>query len=188
MRITRLLLPALCYLSATFFCTAQDSLAPKKIFLSFCGHYGFIIAHHKNMDNLIKAHTPAGEINVLVQTNGEKHWEQVYHHPEKGFGIYYADFGNPEQLGQGISIFPFINFPLNPGRKIKLYVRSSDGIGIVTKHYDRLENHKNVIIGSFVNAFINLRLNSVFYPAKKIRMETGIGLTHFSDGAFSKPN
>lgn len=140
------------------------------------------------MEYLIKRHIPAGEFNFILQTNGEKHWEQVYKNPEKGLGIYFAELGNPQQLGQAIGIFPFVNFPLNPGRKFKLYIRSSDGIGIITKPYDRIDNHKNNIIGSRINGFVNLRLTSVFFPWKNVRMETGIGLTHLSNAAWSVPN
>lgn len=167
---------------------ASDSLLPKKIFINHTGHYGFIIAHRKTLANLIKSHIPAGEINLSVHTNGEKNWERFYHLPEKGIGIMYAYLGNPKQLGNAFGIFPFVNFPLNPGRKFKLYIRSSDGIGVVTNPYDRITNHKNSIIGSRLNAFINLRLNSVFFPAKKIKIETGIGLTHLSNGSWAKPN
>lgn len=167
---------------------AQDTLPNKKLFIGFIGHYGFIAAHNKSMDYLIKGHIPAGELNFILQTNGEKHWEEVYKNPEKGLGIYFADLGNPEQLGYAMGIFPFVNFPLNPGRKFKLYIRTSDGIGIITKPYDRTNNHKNNINGSRINGFVNLRLNSVFYPGKNIRMETGIGLTHLSNGAWTLPN
>jgi len=174
--------------ASSLYISAQDTLPPKKLFIGFCAHYGFIIEHHANMDYLIKRHVPAGELNFTLQTNGEKHWEQVYKNPEKGLGIYFAELGNPEQLGCAIGIFPFVNFPLNPNRKFKLYIRSSDGIGIITKPYDRTNNHKNNINGSRINGFVNLRLSSVFFPWKNIRMETGIGLTHLSNAAWTLPN
>lgn len=175
------------------FSSAQDTLtsplgAGAKLFISGCGHYGFLVAHHQNMDYLIKSHVPAGELNFILQTNGEKHWEQVYKHPEKGIGFYFAGLGNPEELGQAMGIFPFVNFPVSSGKKFKLYLRAGDGIGIFTRPYDRISNHKNNIIGSRINGFVNLRLNSVFFPWKNIRMETGIGLTHLSNGAWSVPN
>lgn len=171
------------------FCTlAQDSLPNKKLFIGACAHYGFIIPHHYNMQYLIKQHVPSGELNFILQTNGEKHWERVYKNPEKGFGIYFSHLGNPEQLGYAMGIFPFVNFPLNPTRKFKLYIRSSDGIGFITKPYDRTNNHKNNVIGSHINGFVNLRLSSVFFPWKNVRMETGIGLTHLSNAARTLPN
>ena len=168
--------------------SAQDTLPPKKLFIGFCTHYGFIIEHRANMDYLIKKHVPAGELNFTLQTNGEKHWEQVYKNPEKGVGIYFADLGNPQQLGQAIGFFSFINFSLNPDRKFNLYFRSGNGIGIITKPYSRINNHKNNVNGSFINAFVNLRLSSVFFPCRNLRLETGIGLTHLSNANWSLPN
>ncbi|MBI4946741.1 MAG: acyloxyacyl hydrolase [Bacteroidetes bacterium] len=181
------LLTIVYWLLATF-SFSQDTLPQKKLFINFSAHYGFIVAHHSNMNYLIKRHVPAGEFDLIRTTNGEKQWQRVYRNPEIGLGFFFAYLGNPEQLGEALGIFPFINFPLNPGRRVKLYCRVSDGLGLVTKPYNRIDNHKNNINGSYLNAFINLRLNSVFYPGKKIRMETGIGLEHLSNGALAMPN
>lgn len=190
MRIKNSLFLLLLFLgiSSGDFIFAQGFLPTTQHYLNFSAHYGFIIPHHYNMQYLIKGHVPAGELDLIVQTNGQKKWEHIYKLPEKGIGIFVADLGNPEQLGKAIGIFPFINFPLNPGRKFKLYLRSSDGIGMITRPFDRIKNHKNNVNSSYINAFINLRLNSVFYIGKKIRMETGLGLTHLSNGSFAKPN
>jgi hypothetical protein len=167
---------------------AQDTVPASKYFVHINMHYGFIAAHNPNMLYLIKRHIPAGELFFMQQTNGEKYWEQLYKNPEKGIGIYFADLGNPNELGQVIGLFPFVNFPLNPNRKFKLYFRVGDGLAFTTKPYNRITNYKNNIYSSLLNAFIVLRFNSVFYPAKNIRMETGIGLSHFSNGAWSVPN
>jgi len=185
--ILSLLLASCCLLLAAF-SFAQDSIQKKQVFINFSAHYGFIVAHHSNMDYLIKHHIPAGEIDLIKTSNGKKQWQRAYKNPEMGLGIFCAYLGNPEQLGEAIGVFPFVNFPLNPGRRFKLYFRVSDGIGIVTKPFNRIDNHKNNINGSYLNTFINLRLNSVFYPSKKIRMETGIGLAHLSNGALAVPN
>ncbi len=172
----------------SFASIGQDSLSTKKLFINLSGHYGFIIPHHKNMEYLIKRHVFAGELDYVFQTNGEKRWEKIYNHPEKGLGFYCADLGNPDQLGEALGLFPFINLQLNSSKKFKLCFRVGDGLGIVTKPYNRIKNHKNNINGSMLNTFISLRLNSVFYPWKNIRMETGIGLTHLSNGAYATPN
>jgi hypothetical protein len=166
----------------------QNTLSKKKIFLSFNLHYGFIIPHNKNMEYLIKRHIPGGEIDIIQPTNGEKQWERVYKNPEKGLGLYVAYLGDPKQLGYAMGLFPFVNFPLNPGRKFKLYVRAGNGLGLITNPYERLKNHKNNINGSYLNEFIFLRLNSVFCISKGLRMETGVGLTHLSNGNWAQPN
>jgi hypothetical protein len=166
----------------------QDTIHRKKIFMEGSIHYGFIVPHNPNIQYLIHKHIVAGEVNVLIQTKGEKRWERVYHHPEKGLGFYFAYLGNPAELGNAIGIYPFINFPLNPSHQLKICLKVANGLGIITNPYDRITNHKNNVSGSGLNAFIAFKLNAVFYPFKAIRMEAGVGLTHLSNGAFATPN
>lgn len=140
------------------------------------------------MEYLIKRHIPVGEINLIQPTYGEKQWERIYKNPEKGLGLYVAYLGDPQQLGYAMGLFPFVNFPLNPGRKFKLYIKAGNGLGLITNPYERLKNHKNNINGSYLNEFIYLRLNSVYRLSKNMRMETGLGLTHLSNGNWAQPN
>ena len=156
--------------------------------LSANGHYGFGVPHNSNMNYLIKRHIGAFEINFGKTTSGEKEWQRVYNHPEMGLGILYTSMGNPYLLGQGIGAHVSVNFPLNQSRKVKLVLRVCQGIGYLTKPYERIENHKNNILGTRFNGLVGFRLNSVFNITKKIRMESGISFTHFSNGAWSVPN
>jgi len=168
--------------------TLTQDIPTVQRFANFNAHYGFIIAHNENMNYLIKRHIPAGEICLVQTTKGEKQWERIYKNPEKGIGFYLSYLGDPKQLGYAAGLFPFVNFPLNPGRKLKLYVKAGNGIGLITKPYERLTNHKNNINGSYINEFIHLRLNAVYCLSKKLRMETGVGLTHLSNGNWAQPN
>lgn len=186
-RLVSILLLILAGTSALFG-QSLDTLPSEKIFLNINAHYGFIVAHNRNMEYLIKRHTPAGEITLVQSTHGEKQWERVYKNPEKGIGIFAAYLGNPQQLGNAAGIFPFVNFPLNPGRKPNLYIRAGYGLGFITNPYDRILNPKNNVNGTYINEFVYLRLNSVFSFSKKLRMETGLGLTHLSNGNWAQPN
>ncbi len=140
------------------------------------------------MNYLIKSHIGAGELSFIQQTFGEYKWERVYHNPEKGIGLFAAELGNPQELGQAIGVYPFVNFPLNPGRKIKLFVRTGNGLGLITKPFEKTKNHKNNINGSYINQFIYLRLYTTFRPSKNLIMDSGVGLTHLSNGNFAVPN
>jgi len=140
------------------------------------------------MNYLIKRHIGAFEMNFGKTTSGEKEWQRVYNNPEMGLGILYTSMGNPDQLGQGIGAHVSVNFPLNQSGKVKLFLRVCEGIGYLTKPYERIENHKNNILGTHFNGLVGFRLNSVFNISKKVRMESGLSFTHFSNGAWSVPN
>ncbi len=156
--------------------------------LSSCAHYGFILPHHGSMQYLIEGHTPGFELNYIKPTHGEKKWQRIYHYPEIGVNLFYIALSNPTQLGDGMAISPFINFNLNHGKRFHLKMRWTTSVGYMTKKFDRLENHKNTVIGSHFNMYANLRFNADYDLTDKLRIEMGLGMSHFSNGASSMPN
>lgn len=156
--------------------------------LTPAAHIGFVIAHHGSIQYLVNGHTFATELNFAIPTHGEKKWERIYHYPEIGFTFVYLNLANPKELGNGYSLYPFINFNLTHGQRFRLKFRIAQSLGYLSKKFDRLENHKNTTIGSHFNGFVNLRLNATIQLSSNLRLETGIGLTHFSNGAMDLPN
>jgi Lipid A 3-O-deacylase (PagL) len=84
--------------------------------------------------------------------------------------------------------YPFMNFHLNRNYKERLYFRVGAGLGYMPVIYNAETNHKNDVIGSHINAMVNFRLNCHFYLSDNVRLETGVGLTHCSNGAYQTPN
>ena len=96
---------------------------------------------------------------------------------------------NPQQLGDMEALYPYANFRLNKlHRKASLNFRLGAGLAYLTKAFDRIENHQNGAIGSHLNGFVNLRLNTSIPFSKAWRLNAGLGLTHASNGAISTPN
>lgn len=152
-------------------------------------HYGFIISHRNNMANLIKGYVSGAELNYLFRTDGCKTWQQIHNYPEIGVGVMYLELANHSQLGHLMSIYPFTNIRLNKqNKKFNLNLRLGTGLAYVTKPFDINTNPKNIVIGSYLNGFVNLRLSSSFVIAEVWRIDAGLGLTHASNGSFSSPN
>ncbi len=169
----------------------RDTICPGKstLFISGSLHYGFLWSHRYNMGHLVKKHLTSYEFDISKNTTGNLCWQQPYHFPTSGIAIHVIPLGNPEQLGTAIGVYPYINFPLgNAKRKIKSNLRLGYGLGYITKKFDPLENHKNVAIGSNLNACIVLRLNEMWELNDRNSIELGLGLTHFSNGAARLPN
>ncbi|HTB05412.1 MAG TPA: acyloxyacyl hydrolase [Bacteroidia bacterium] len=152
-------------------------------------HYGFIIPPAgSSTQYLIKSHVPGVEVDYIKRCVEGASWNQAYHYPETGVAFFYAWLGNPSQLGNMMGVYPFINFHLQRSNSEILYLRLGIGLGYLPVTYDRISNHKDYLIGSHLNAMINLRLTNHFYLSKNLRLETGLGLTHCSDGTFKTPN
>lgn len=175
-------------LFANLFSVAQNN--PKTDFIiSSQEHYGFIIAHHSYFADLIKGHIYGTELNYIYRTDGCKPWQEHHNYPEIGVCGLFMYLANPQQLGNLNALYPYINFRLNkPNSKVSLRFRTGAGLTYITKSFDRLNNHKNDVIGSHLNGFVNLRFCAVVNLSNSWRMDFGVGLTHASNGAFETPN
>ena len=161
----------------------------KDFILSAQGHYGYIISHRSSMAALIKGHVYGGEMNYLFRTNGRKPWQQLYKYPDFGICIFHMNLANPQQLGTLEAIYPYTNLRLNKlTKKINLNLRLGAGLAFVTKPFDRLNNHKNIAVGSHLNGFVNLRLSASYMLTDAWGINAGVGLSHASNGAMKTPN
>ena len=151
-------------------------------------HYGWIIIHHASFRNLVTGHTSAMELNFGKQTVHKNTWNEYYRYPTIGVSYFYADLGNPQQLGYVDALYTWINFPLVRSKGYTMGFRLGAGLGYITKRFDRVDNYKDQVIGSHVNGVIHLNYTNSFKLANQLSFNTNIGITHLSNGAFKTPN
>jgi len=151
-------------------------------------HYGFVIAHRPAMIHLQKRHVRGFEIRYFKQTEGTKPWQQLYNFPLLGCTFNYFNFGNEDELGVGFALLPTLKFPLIQRNHLRLTINLGIGIGYATKKWEIDENYKNLAVGSNVNAVVSTGFKARFFTSKRTQLETGIDLTHFSNGAAKIPN
>lgn len=127
-------------------------------------------------------------IKLAKQTTGVNQWEQLYKYPNYGFGIYMADFHNPEEIGTPFTIYGFFNAPFKRWNKLTFNYELGFGATFNWKSFNPVNNQYNISIGAGQSFFIDAGLNLQYNLTKKIDVETGFSLTHFSNGALKKPN
>ncbi len=150
-------------------------------------HYGFLYAHHLELE-IFNAHFPAFELSIQQLTYGKHKWERAFNYPIIGITMFYSGLGYHPMLGQAYALMPFINFPLYKYKKFTFGFRFALGLGYLTKKFDRLENYKNLAIGSHFNAAVNLMLEARYKITYALTMSAGISLQHFSNGSLKLPN
>jgi len=150
-------------------------------------NYGFLIPHHIEME-IFNGHFPAFEISVVQKTFGRARWEYMYNFPLVGIAYWYSGLSDTPYLGNAHAVFPYINFPLNNGKKVKLFLRVGVGLGYLTKKFDRLENYKNIAIGSNINAAVNFLFQVRQRLSNRLTASLSLAFTHFSNGSMKSPN
>lgn len=191
---TSLLKYGLIYFCVIFFSvkiTAQNTFKKKDssiISMETKVHYGFIMPHHKYIQYLSTGHFTAFELNVGKQTNGRKKWHQLYNYPYIGLSFWTANMANPEVLGSVYTLYPYLNFNLVDHRKLDFNFRFGTGIAYITKKFEPFDNYKNLLIGTNLNVAISLLYELKWAIQQHIQLSTGVGMTHFSNGALKMPN
>lgn len=150
---------------------------------------GFLMVHRIGIGHLVKGYPTIYELNVSKTTNGSKIWQLENNKPDIGLSVQCIDFRNPEQLGYALSVVPYVEIPLSKQERVsRMILRLCFGATYVTKHFDISTNHKNIAVGSALNAYVqfkwfwHLKINS------QLRFEPGFTFTHLSNGRSNVPN
>ena len=117
------------------------------------------------------------------------HPQEVFlRYPSTGLQLAYANFGNPDYLGHGISLLPFIEMPLtrNPAKALSL--KTGLGVGYISKIYHPETNPENLAVGSHFNWNYELFLQYRIPVGKRSGLRFGLGFVHHSNGHTRLPN
>lgn len=122
------------------------------------------------------------------QTTGKQQWEQLFNYPRYGLGFSIYDFHNPEEIGTPLAAYGFFNAPFKRWKKWSLNYEIGFGATFNWKSFDPVTNKYNIALGAGQSFYIDAGLMLNYHINKHFNMETGLSLTHFSNGALKKPN
>ena len=114
---------------------------------------------------------------------------RMYPHAYQGIGVSYNTFYCPAELGNPVTVYAFQGAPIvRLSSRLSFDYEWNFGASFGWKKYDEQYNPQNEVIGSKINAYINLGLllNWQFHPQWKLA--AGVDLTHFSYGNTHYPN
>lgn len=150
---------------------------------------GFILVHRISIGHLVKGYPTNYELNISKPTLGNKIWHKENNMPDVGVTLQCMDFKNPSQLGYAFTLAPYVEIPLNETIKAsRVIMRVCIGASYLTKHFNIQTNHKNIAIGSGINAFVQFKWFWHLKLTKQLRFEPGFAFTHASNGKAKNPN
>lgn len=150
-------------------------------------HHGAILPHRKAVSEIIEGQSNGVEISFVKATSGKKRWQQLYGLPQVGISALAINLGNPDELGFAYGFFPFVALPIIQ-RKITWNIKVGYGLGVIEKPFHKKDNHKNVAIGSHINAIIYFNSMLNFKVLNQLEASAGASLIHFSNGSSARPN
>lgn len=174
----------LVFLHVVFLSLAQQSFVKSTSFgLQY--HYGSFITMAPKAQYLRDSYTGFGEL-YFERTN--YNWSTVKQPVRWGVSLFFGNTGSRKYMGNMAGALPFISMPLIKRSFYNSKFRVGAGLGWVEKPYDKNSNHKNVLIGSPVNACINFLWQNEFKINHRLLFNAGFSFTHLSNGASKLPN
>jgi len=155
------------------------------------GHYGFIIPHREEIQNLIQGHSWGLNADYELNYKREKFWHRAWSGPRQTWTATYLNTGNPLQLGSHLSILHQLFLPLqklDSQRRIHQTLALGVGLGYTTKIWNQESNYQAPALSSHLNTALALQYGIEFTRNERSRFSAGLRLAHFSNGSLRTPN
>lgn len=150
-------------------------------------------------------HGPAlgGEIALELGTDGSESWHIHHNFPDIGIAAQYLTLSNPEILGEMISLYPYINFPMVVTDWFSFYLKLGGGVALATKPTDiegaieanrpirganGLNKDFNFVIGSTANVILAGGATMEVRLSRNLRFTSDLIFNHYSNGNTVQPN
>ena len=115
--------------------------------------------------------------------------DRIYGGAYQGLGIAYYDFQRPAEVGNPIALYLFQGARIaRLAPRLTFDYEWNFGLSFGWKPFDSETNPYNKMMGSKVNAYLNIDLLLKWRIMREVDLSAGIALTHFSNGNTKFPN
>lgn len=119
----------------------------------------------------------------------QSRWGRLYPYAYQGIGVAYNSFSNPKELGNPVSVYVFQGSRLaRLSPRLTLDYEWNFGASFGWKKYNSESNPYNDIVGSHINAFMNLGVYLKWQVAPQWSLVAGVDAAHYSNGNTNYPN
>jgi hypothetical protein len=187
-RPVKLILVLILALQPLILSSQQSTQSFNPVVVGLQGSYGFIIPHAKVIEPLSHTNPRAVELNVAFHLTAENVWKYCFCYPRVGAALHYVDFGNRQEVGSAIALYPYIEPFIGAGRRVSMAVRFGPGFSYQTTIYDEITNPRNFFFGShfafiaMLNASLNLKIS------ENMAGRFTFSYNHISNGGTVSPN
>lgn len=127
------------------------------------------------------------EFGLRIQTTGRRDWQVWQRYPVLGVALVHFHLGD-DSHGDGFGLLPNLSVPIVRSGWFTAFFRLGTGLAWVTRPYDYFDNPEQNALGSHWNNITQFRLGGEARLGDHTRLNAGIALNHFSNGASTLPN
>lgn len=141
-------------------------------------------AQRQKIDRSLSLH-----LKYAFQFSKDSYLGRLYPHAYQGIGVSHNTFYNSAELGNPVAVYAFQGAPIvRLSSRLSLDYEWNFGASFGWKKYDRTYNPQNEVIGSKINAYINLGFFLNWQLNSQWSLTAGMDFTHYSNGNTHYPN
>ncbi|MCO6494587.1 MAG: acyloxyacyl hydrolase [Bacteroidetes bacterium] len=148
---------------------------------------GYLMPHSVSMPHMA-AHSIGGEFAWQFSGLGNQYADSLYKQIDWGFSLYYNYLNKHEINGSTIAIIPYVQILIKKHKHSSSQFRLGAGLGYCTQIFNPLINPKNRAMSSRLNGSMQIVLINKRPLSQNTGLFYGIGMTHFSNANFNRPN
>lgn len=131
----------------------------------------------------------AGHLKYGFKFSPDSELGRLYPYAIQGIGISYNTFFNSKEIGNPLAVYVFQTSRIATiSPKLSFDYEWNFGASFGWKKFDEENNPNNTVVGSKINAYINLGFLLNWQIAANTNLKAGIGITHYSNGNTNYPN
>lgn len=131
----------------------------------------------------------AGHLKYGFKFSPDSELGRLYPYAIQGIGISYNTFFNLREIGNPLAVYVFQTSRIATiSPRLSFDYEWNFGASFGWKKFDEENNPHNTVVGSKINAYINLGFLLNWQIAANTNLRAGIGVTHYSNGNTSYPN
>lgn len=133
--------------------------------------------------------TFAGHLKYGFKFSPDSELGRLYPYAIQGIGIGYNTFFNSKEIGNPLAVYVFQTSRIATiSPRLSFDYEWNFGASFGWKKFDEENNPHNTVVGSKINAYINLGFLLNWQIAANTNLKAGIDVTHYSNGNTSYPN
>lgn len=151
-------------------------------------YYGSFLTTKAKAEYIRDSYSSYGEVYFQIQTTGKSNWEANHRYPQWGLSFIYGNTGSRQYIGHMSALYAWLNLPVIKSHHYTGSILVGTGPGWVSKPFDINTNPKNTLIGTKLNAYINLAFLNEIMISKRLALNAGLNFMHLSNGGTTLPN
>lgn len=119
----------------------------------------------------------------------DSHWGKLYPYAYQGIGVAYNTFYCSSEMGTPVTLYTFQGSRIKRlSSRLSLDYEWNFGASFGWKKYNSVDNWENDVVGSKINAYLNLAFLLNWRLDHRWHVIVGVDLTHYSNGNTHYPN